>query len=83
MAERAMEMMNEEVAGWIDHHRIAEVECIVPDMNGIIRGKLVPAPKLLNMVGARSLRIPSSIFVVTVTGDYPEEVTVGPLADPT
>lgn len=65
-------MTQEDIAAWIRDNGIAEVECIVPDMNGIIRGKVVPAPKFLRMVEDRSLRIPSSIFVVTVTGDYPE-----------
>ncbi len=75
-------MTEHDVAGWIQTHGIAEVECIVPDMNGIIRGKVVPAPKFLRLVQDRTLRIPSSIFVVTVTGDYPEDVNIAPLADP-
>lgn len=75
-------MTIEDVAGWIGQNSIQEVECIVPDMNGIIRGKVVPAPKFLKMVEERSLRIPSSIFVVTVTGEYPDDVAVAPLADP-
>ena len=66
-------MTQADIAQWIAAHGIAEVECIVPDMNGIIRGKVVPAPKFLRMVEDRSLRIPSSIFSVTVTGDYPED----------
>ncbi len=66
-------MMHNDIADWIARNGIAEVECIVPDMNGIIRGKVVPAPKFLRMVEDRSLRIPSSIFSVTVTGDYPED----------
>lgn len=67
---------------WIAANGIAEVECIVPDMNGIIRGKVVPAPKFLDMLTNRSLRIPSSIFAVTVTGDYPEALDAVPLTDP-
>lgn len=66
-------MKQNDIADWIARNGIAEVECIVPDMNGIIRGKVVPAPKFLRMVEDRSLRIPSSIFSVTVTGDYPED----------
>lgn len=66
-------MTQEDITAWIARNGIAEVECIVPDMNGIIRGKVVPAPKFLRMVEDRSLRIPSSIFSVTVTGNYPED----------
>lgn len=69
-------MQHQDIARWISDNGIAEVECIVPDMNGIIRGKVVPAPKFLRMVEDRSLRIPSSIFVVTVTGDYPEDASI-------
>lgn len=75
MTERST-VMQENIGGWIRQNGIAEVECIVPDMNGIIRGKVVPAPKFLRMVEDRSLRIPSSIFSVTVTGDYPEDAAV-------
>ena len=31
---------------WIEGHRIGEVECLVPDMNGVLRGKVVPAAKV-------------------------------------
>ncbi len=75
-------MTNEELASWIAGTGTAEVECIVPDMNGVIRGKVVPAPKFLTMVKDRSLRIPSSIFMVTVTGEYPEDNHIAPLTDP-
>jgi glutamine synthetase len=75
MTERST-VTQENIGGWIRQNGIAEVECIVPDMNGIIRGKVVPAPKFLRMVEDRSLRIPSSIFSVTVTGDYPEDAAI-------
>jgi len=74
-------MTQDDIAHWITYNGIAEVECIVPDMNGIIRGKVVPAPKFLRMVLDRSLRIPSSIFSVTVTGDYPDDAAMS-LTDP-
>ncbi len=77
----ATTVTQDNIAHWIKHNGIAEVECIVPDMNGIIRGKVVPAPKFLRMVDDKSLRIPSSIFSVTVTGDYPEDAALS-LTDP-
>jgi len=55
---------------WIESHRITEVECLVPDMNGVLRGKVVPATKLVQSARDRSLRLPSSVFSLTVTGDY-------------
>lgn len=64
--------MSSEFEAWIRQHNISEVECLVPDMNGIIRGKVLPAQKFLQTVADNSLRIPSSVFMVTVTGDMPE-----------
>ena len=60
-------------ADWIKSHGISEVECLVPDMAGVARGKIVPAHKFVSIAETRGLRMPESIFVQTVTGDYPEE----------
>ena len=51
-------------------HGISEVEAIVPDMAGVARGKLVPAAKYVEEEG---LRLPESIFLQTVTGEYPDD----------
>ena len=58
-----------DLKSWIEQHGVTEVECLVPDMNGVLRGKVLPAAKL---VQARegALRMPSSVFSVTVTGEY-------------
>jgi glutamine synthetase len=60
-------------AEWIKQHGIGEVECLVPDMNGIIRGKVLPAQKFLETERDGTLRIPSSVFIITVTGEYPDD----------
>ncbi len=64
-------------AEWIKTNAITEVECLVPDMSGVPRGKILPAGKFLQTFGERGLRIPEAIFVQTVNGDYPpdEDVT--------
>jgi glutamine synthetase len=49
---------------------ISEVEAIVPDMAGIARGKIMPAEKFAADEG---MRLPESIFLQTVTGDYPKD----------
>ena len=54
---------------WIAQHQVTEVECIVPDLAGAARGKIMPAAKF---TGAADLRMPQSIFMQSVTGDYPE-----------
>ncbi len=55
---------------WIEQRGISEVECLIPDMNGVLRGKVLPAAKLLQAELDGSLRLPSSVFAVTVTGEY-------------
>ena len=32
--------MTEAFAEWIREKRISEVECLVPDINGVVRGKV-------------------------------------------
>ncbi len=55
---------------WLKDRRITEVECLVPDMTGNARGKIIPAAKFSHDYGTR---LPEGIFVTTVTGDYPDE----------
>lgn len=57
------------VHSWLDGRRVDDVDCIVPDLAGISRGKTMPSRKF-----ARSDRtyLPVSIFFQTITGDYAE-----------
>jgi glutamine synthetase len=59
-----------ELKAWIEARGITEVECLIPDMNGVLRGKVLPAAKLISSERDGSLRLPSSVFAVTVTGEY-------------
>lgn len=61
---------------WFEQRSITEVECLVPDLSGIPRGKILPAGKFLQAIAERGLRIPEAIFVQTISGDYPEEEEV-------
>ncbi|OHX14320.1 glutamine synthetase family protein [Chromobacterium sphagni] len=54
---------------WLDEHRITEVECLIPDMTGLARGKIVPRHKYNP---AEGLRLPEAVLSMTVTGDYPD-----------
>jgi glutamine synthetase len=63
---------------FIREHEITEVECLVPDMSGIARGKIIPAEKLLRILRERGMPIPESVFIQTVTGDYPEGDLIRP-----
>lgn len=58
---------------FISENKIDEVECLVPDLSGIPRGKILPASKFLRSLGDDSLRLPESIFIQTVTGEYAED----------
>ncbi len=54
---------------WANGRFIEEVECIVPDIVGIARGKTAPARKFFR--GERMF-LPTSIFYQTIAGDYAE-----------
>jgi glutamine synthetase len=60
-----------DIEEFLKEHRIEEVECLVPDMAGIARGKILPAERFIQGMNSNRLRIPEAIFVQTVTGDYP------------
>jgi glutamine synthetase len=61
-------MSMERIRDWLQENRITEVECLVPDMTGKARGKFIPADKFIK----EDSRLPESILVQTVTGDYTE-----------
>jgi len=63
----------EDIETFLKENRIDEVECLVPDMAGIARGKILPAQKFLEGMRKNGLRIPEDIFIQTVNGDYPED----------
>ncbi|MBI3441232.1 MAG: glutamine synthetase [Proteobacteria bacterium] len=63
---------------FIREHKITEVECLVPDMSGIARGKIIPAEKLLRILRERGMPLPESVFIQTVTGDYPDQKLINP-----
>ena len=76
--------MSSSFESWIKQHGIGEIECLVPDMNGVVRGKVLPAQKFLQSERDGSLRIPSSVYTLTVTGEYsdPEDENSYAMQDP-
>ncbi len=60
----------EDAATWLAERRIEDIECITPDIAGVARGKMMPSAKFLN---DSTLALPSSVFMQTISGDYPEE----------
>jgi len=61
---------NETISRWLTENSISEVECIVPDMTGNARGKFIPAHQFL---AERDQKLPESIMIQTVTGEYTDE----------
>ena len=61
-----------EFQSWIQENRATEVECLVPDLAGLARGKILPSHKFLGSIKEGGLRIPESIFLQTLGGDYPD-----------
>ncbi|MHA6194512.1 glutamine synthetase family protein [Pseudomonas wadenswilerensis] len=59
-----------QLATWLKQHQITEVECIVSDLTGIARGKISPTNKFL---GEGGMRLPESVLLQTVTGDFVED----------
>ena len=63
-------MTTSPVRQFLKEHGIQEVEAIIPDLAGVARGKLVPSEKYIEEEG---MRLPESIFLQTVTGEYPAD----------
>lgn len=61
--------MTDPIAKWLKDKGITEVECLVPDMTGNARGKFIPAHKFIK----EDSRLPESILVQTVTGEYVDD----------
>ncbi len=60
---------------WLDKHRVTEIECLVPDLTGVARGKILPREKFTE---DRGMRLPEAVVAMGVTGEFPEE---GPYYD--
>jgi len=59
-----------EARAWAAARGVTEIECLVPDLAGVARGKIMPAAKFFEDTG---MALPSSIFMQTISGEYPEE----------
>ena len=60
---------------WLNQRRVTEVECLVPDLTGVARGKILPREKFTE---DRGMRIPEAIVGMSVTGEFPSQ---GPYYD--
>ena len=65
--------MIEKFDHWLKDNSITEVECLVPDLGGIARGKILPSNKFIKGLKDDSHRLPQSIFIQTISGGYATE----------
>ncbi|WP_140985624.1 glutamine synthetase family protein [Asticcacaulis tiandongensis] len=54
---------------WLAQQNIEEIECMVADLAGVARGKIMPVRKFQT---ASYMNLPLSIFYQTITGDFPD-----------
>jgi glutamine synthetase len=64
-----------ELEQWLNERRVTEIECLVPDLTGVARGKILPREKFTE---DRGMRLPEAIVAIGVTGEFPAE---GPYND--
>jgi glutamine synthetase len=65
---------------WLDQQRVTEIECLVPDLTGVARGKILPRQKFTE---DRGMRLPEVVVAMGVTGEFPEEGPYYDVIDPT
>src|SRR6202007_3004916 len=53
---------------WLNDRLVTEIECLIPDLTGVARGKILPRAKFTQ---ERGMRIPEAVLGMTVTGNYP------------
>jgi glutamine synthetase len=55
---------------WLNAKRVTEIECLVPDLTGVARGKILPRVKFTE---ERGMRLPEAVLGMTVTGNSPTD----------
>ena len=64
-----------ELEAWLNNRHVTEIECLVPDLTGVARGKILPREKFTE---DRGMRLPEVVVAGSVTGQFPTE---GPYFD--
>ncbi|HEX5394023.1 MAG TPA: glutamine synthetase family protein [Rhodocyclaceae bacterium] len=55
---------------WLDDRKVTEIECLVPDLTGVARGKILPRQKFTE---DRGMRLPELVVAMGVTGELPTD----------
>jgi glutamine synthetase len=67
-------LSHSELERWFDDNQVDEVECLVPDLTGVARGKILPRRRFTQ---DRGMRLAESVLGMTVTGEAPETPEYG------
>jgi glutamine synthetase len=54
---------------WLNDRKVTEIECLVPDLTGVARGKILPRQKFTE---DRGMRLPELVVAMGVTGELPD-----------
>ncbi|MFC4932485.1 glutamine synthetase family protein [Massilia sp. GCM10023247] len=71
--------MNDAMRTFLRDHNIHEVECVIADMTGIARGKILPKDLFLD---GGDMRLPKSVLLNTVNGEQPDNLPYVGATDP-
>jgi glutamine synthetase len=63
-----------ELERWFDENQVDEIECLVPDLTGVARGKILPRTRFTQ---DRGMRLAESVLGMTVTGEAPDSAEYG------
>ena len=50
-----------DLENWLNERRVTEIECLVPDLTGVARGKILPREKFTE---DRGMRLPEAIVAI-------------------
>ncbi len=59
------------IVDWLRERNIVEVECMVPDLAGVPRGKILPTDKFIAGLGGGEHRLPKNVLAHTLNGEDP------------
>ncbi len=59
----------DDLVRWLRETHIDEVECLLPDINGVMRGKIVPRTEFISSLSSNGLRVPETALIQSVTGE--------------
>ncbi|MFA9216945.1 MAG: glutamine synthetase family protein [Sphingomonadaceae bacterium] len=71
--------MSQALRDFFSERNIHEVECVIADMTGIARGKILPKDLFLN---EGQMRLPKSVLLNTVNGEQPNNTPYTGATDP-